>query len=186
MKATAIIIAMAAVPAAVADFWLSYLQRIDDMGRAVDSQSGGTFVKDPQINCDDDVLGLKIWQNVGDASADHPGMRTVPGDNVGPPFYRDPLDIVEFNTLSDKPGHQSKCPMRHFPTPYQTTYANCFNFNLAIYKNRGYAMVAVDGTKTGQCYLNRTFLYDLDCTTQNERVYLSGSSMFFCESEIEL
>ncbi|KAI1402310.1 hypothetical protein F4819DRAFT_485773 [Hypoxylon fuscum] len=162
MKATAIIIAMAAVPAAVADFWLSYLQRIDDMGRAVDSQSGGTFVKDPQINCDDDVLGLKIWQNVGDASADHPGMRTVPGDNVGPPFYRDPLDIVEFNTLSDKPGHQT------------------------IYKNRGYAMVAVDGTKTGQCYLNRTFLYDLDCTTQNERVYLSGSSMFFCESEIEL
>ncbi|KAI1773481.1 hypothetical protein F4818DRAFT_452954 [Hypoxylon cercidicola] len=161
MKATAIVIAAAAVPGAMADFWMSYLNRIEDTGRGAPTEAGVAFLKDPAITCDD-VLSPKIWLNVGDASDDHPGMRTVPGDDVGAPLYRDPLDTVEFNTLSEAPGHHT------------------------IYKSRDYIMVDVNGDKSGQCYLNRSFVYDLDCSTQNEQVHLLGSSMFFCESDIEL
>lgn len=108
MKATAIILAAAAIQGAVADFWMGYMNRVDDTGRDAVTEAGVAFLKDPDITCEDDLLGFEIWLNVGDASGSHPGVRMVPGDDVGPPFYRDPLDVVEFNTLGQKPGHHSK------------------------------------------------------------------------------
>ncbi|KAI0164326.1 hypothetical protein GGR52DRAFT_585620 [Hypoxylon sp. FL1284] len=162
MKLTAAIIAATAVRGTVADFWISYLNRIEDLATGSATEAGIAFLADPALTCDDDVLAPNIWLNVGDASSDHPGVRTVPGDDRGAPYYRDPLEVVEFNTLADKPGHHT------------------------IYQGRNYAMVDVNNMKSGQCFLNRTFVYELSCQTQNEMVHVLGSSMFFCASDINL
>ncbi|XXH03769.1 hypothetical protein Hte_010175 [Hypoxylon texense] len=163
MKATAVILAAAAIQGAVADFWVSYLNRVEETGRDAITKAGIAFLNNPDISCADDPLGLEIWINVGDASGDHPGVRTVPGDNIGPPLYRAPLDIVEFNTLSQKPGHHT------------------------IYASRDYAMVDINNVVSGHCFLNRTFTYQMSCPAQSdETVHLLGSSMFFCQSDIQL
>ncbi|KAI2625623.1 hypothetical protein GGR54DRAFT_654015 [Hypoxylon sp. NC1633] len=161
MKFAGMIIAAAVAPAVVADFWLNYILRItvkdDNIYRGV----GGAFVNDPRINCQSGDIALRIWDNSADVSHDE-GMRTVPGDDVGKPLFRDPLEIVEFNTLDAKPGHHT------------------------IYQDRGYGMYDVHNKKTGQCYLNRTYTYDLSCRKDGAKYVLRGSSMFFCESDIQL
>ncbi|KAI1102099.1 hypothetical protein F4804DRAFT_334618 [Jackrogersella minutella] len=162
MKAPAIIFAVAIAPGAVADFWLTYMNKLmqgpivlsDGLGE------GGVFLKDPVVTCSDVSIG--IWSNSGDVSGSKTGMRTVPGNPVRAPLYRDPLDIVEFNTGDAKPGHHT------------------------IYKDRNYAMVDVSGKVTGQCHLNRTHTFKLKCDTWGDPIFMSGSSMFFCESDIEL
>jgi hypothetical protein len=56
-------------------------------------------------------------------------------------------------------------------------------------------MVDIHDVKTGQCYVNRTLVMDMDCWVlidNNDppkgldRVRVSGASMFFCESDIEV
>ncbi|OTB06954.1 hypothetical protein M426DRAFT_257336 [Hypoxylon sp. CI-4A] len=152
----------AAFTGAAADFWLLYLHRDSSTGWVVVSHSGGAFTNDPDLKCDRDAKGHSIYEDAGDVSGSQPGMRTVPGIFVGAPLYRDPLDVVEFNTLDNAPGHHT------------------------IYKDRDYAMVNVDGYKSGQCYLNRSYTYSLDCDVAETHVRLSGSSMFFCESDIDV
>ena len=46
---------------------------------------------------------------------------------------------------------------------------------------------------SAQCYLNRTFVIDLDCwfthpdpNVEQFHVNINGSSMFFCESEVKV
>ncbi|KAI1761626.1 hypothetical protein GGR53DRAFT_19242 [Hypoxylon sp. FL1150] len=161
MKATGVILAAAALQGVAADFWVHYVSRIDVMPYASPTQAGVAFTHNPDITCDS-ARGPTVWPNVGDASGRHPGVRCDPGDDVGFPLYRDPLNVVEFNTPGELPGHHT------------------------IYKARGYAMVDLEDKKSGQCYLNRTFVHDLDCPNDEGRVILSGSSMFFCSSDISI
>ncbi len=51
----------------------------------------------------------------------------------------------------------------------------------------------VDIGMSGQCFLNRTFIFDLDCwfthpdsSVEQFHVNINGSSMFFYESDIEV
>ncbi|OTA95102.1 hypothetical protein M434DRAFT_10170 [Hypoxylon sp. CO27-5] len=165
MKISAIVFAAAAASGVAADFWISYLQNNVVNGPLIAGNryaEGAVFVKDPQFNCDRDAGSHYIWGNTDDVSGDKAGMRTVPGKDVGFPLFRDPLDVVEFNTGSNQPGHHT------------------------IYKDRGYAMVDLAGNKTGQCKLNRNFVINLDCYRGDEHIIMKGSSMFFCQSDIGL
>lgn len=107
MKASAVIMAAAALQGVAADFWVNYLRRIEVTRYGAPTEVGVAFTHAPEITCDS-AMGPKIWPNVGDASGSHPGMRCEPGDDVGFPLYRDPLNVVEFNTLNELPGHHSK------------------------------------------------------------------------------
>ncbi|KAI1380585.1 hypothetical protein F4677DRAFT_191449 [Hypoxylon crocopeplum] len=159
MKAITFLVAASAVPGTVADFWLSYISKTARTRDLNGDKSGLAILRDPNIICDWSAFTV-IWPNSGDVSGDKKGMRCVPGNDKGSPLYRDPLEIVEFNTMSTDVGHQT------------------------IYKDRGYAMVDLDGKKTGQCHLNRSFIYDYECWPLGVHVTLKGSSMFFCESSI--
>ncbi|KAI1260036.1 hypothetical protein F5Y18DRAFT_432676 [Xylariaceae sp. FL1019] len=156
------ILVAAFLPFATADFWLTYLnQRVSD-DDGVDVYEGGTFTSDPpQWSCDDwDIFNHPIHQIADDVSGSKHGMRVDPKTNKGPPLYRDPLDVVEFNTWKTNPGHQT------------------------IYADRGYVMVDINGHSTGQCHLNRTFTIQLFCGTSFTDISLRGSSMFFCETHL--
>ncbi|KAI8628727.1 hypothetical protein F5Y19DRAFT_476275 [Xylariaceae sp. FL1651] len=96
---------------ALQDFWLSYF-KLDTYDSSDDRhQEGGVFTTpagDPKFGCDDDTYNLVVYQNSGDVSGGKLGMRCAPGDDVGFPLYRDPLEVVEFNTGDFWAGHQSK------------------------------------------------------------------------------
>ncbi|KAI0842511.1 hypothetical protein F5Y06DRAFT_306042 [Hypoxylon sp. FL0890] len=165
MKLSITIFAAAAASGVLADFWVIYLvQNVLDVPLIAFSRysEGAVFARHADFNCERDTGAHYIYPNSADVSGDKLGMRTVPGQDVGFPFYRDPLDVVEFNTGSARPGHHT------------------------IYKDRGYAMVDLDGKKTGQCFLNRTFTINEDCYRGDTHVTMRGSSMFFCKSDIEV
>ncbi|KAI1091867.1 hypothetical protein F5B19DRAFT_492930 [Rostrohypoxylon terebratum] len=127
------------------------------------NSEGAIFTRFQEITCDQ--KHSTIYPNTDDASGIKLGLRTVPGNIVDPPFYRNPLDIVEFNTgkIGDgRPGHQT------------------------IYKDRGYAMFNVEGQKTGQCYLDRSFTFNLNCPDDGQTIVLEGSSMFRCETNLKV
>ncbi|KAI1142466.1 hypothetical protein F5Y05DRAFT_409612 [Hypoxylon sp. FL0543] len=162
---TAVVFAAAAVPGAIADFWMVYLSRkVHGDAPLIDSIPDGdgcAFVDNPELTCEGDAGTHSIYDNSGDVSGKKLGMRTVPGNDVGFPLYREPLDVVEFNVGGNyETGHQT------------------------IYKDRGYALVNLVDAKTGQCYVNRTFIYDMDCHLDDHHIILKGSSMFFCQSDI--
>ncbi|KAI1207328.1 uncharacterized protein F4807DRAFT_462779 [Annulohypoxylon truncatum] len=162
MKISIIAIAAAVAPGAIADFWLTYMARdVPGAPKLVGgTNEGAVFTKDQQITCSD--MRSTIYSDADDVSGHRIGMRTVPGNIVQPPIYRDPLEVVEFNTGMGKPGHHT------------------------IYKDRGYAMFDVDGKKTGQCHLNRSQAFQLKCDDNGDTVYLEGSTMFFCESDLNV
>ncbi|KAI0881698.1 uncharacterized protein GGS22DRAFT_196266 [Annulohypoxylon maeteangense] len=163
MKFSIIAIAAAAAPGAMADFWISYMSReVPGVPSVVGGNNhGAIFHKEPEISCDQHKKSM-IYSDTDDVSGKHVGMRTVPGNRVASPYFRDPLDIVEFNTGAGKPGHHT------------------------IYKDRGFAMFDVDGRQTGQCYENRSKVFYLRCPDGGNFVNLEGSSMFFCESELNV
>ncbi|KAI2463464.1 hypothetical protein F4781DRAFT_426332 [Annulohypoxylon bovei var. microspora] len=163
MKTSFITLAAAVAPVAIADFWLTYMSRdVPGAPKLVGgTNQGGVFLKTPEVSCEES-LRQTIYSDSDDVSGNHIGMRTVPGKPAQPPLYRDPLDIVEFNTGGGNPGHHT------------------------IYKDRGYAMFGVDGQKTGQCHENRTHSFFLKCPDDSDFVYLEGSTMFFCESKFEV
>ncbi|KAI1389573.1 uncharacterized protein F4822DRAFT_205257 [Hypoxylon trugodes] len=158
MKVSVLFIAAAAAPGALADFWLNYFNKpaVNDFEQGT---AGGIFVANPQITCDN-IFGITVFFNSGDVSKTI-GMRTVPGNDVGAPLFRDPLDIVEFNTGDQGPGHHT------------------------IYADRGYAMVDPSGTVTGHCRLDRSTTYHFQCPDgHSDSVHVQGSSMFFCTSDL--
>ncbi|KAI1416096.1 hypothetical protein F5Y13DRAFT_186346 [Hypoxylon sp. FL1857] len=166
MKLPIFIFVASAVSGVIADFWLVYLNYNKLGGPLIAGPNyaeGGAFLKSPELNnCNVNIGPYNIWGNTDDVSGDKTGMRTVPGKTVPPPMYRDPLDIVEFNTGNQKPGHHT------------------------IYKDRNYTMVDVNGKVTGQCVLDRAYLVNLNCPWDDTTVKLIGSSMFYCVSDIEL
>ncbi|KAJ2980713.1 hypothetical protein NUW58_g6874 [Xylaria curta] len=115
---------------ALPNFWLSYM-KLDSYGLDNRHQAGGVFstpAGDPDWQCDDATYDSGIWSNKDDVSGDKYGMRCDPSDDVGFPLYRDPLEVVEFNTGKFWAGHQT------------------------IYSDRDYGLYDMDGHKTAQCY----------------------------------
>ncbi|XDG04570.1 hypothetical protein ABKA04_004185 [Annulohypoxylon sp. FPYF3050] len=165
MKVSILVLAAAVTPGALADFWLSYLSReIPGAPRIIGGNGkGAIFTRFQEVSCDQ--KNATIYPDTDDASGFKMGLRTVPGNIVDPPLYRDPLDVVEFNTGrpgDGRPGHQT------------------------IYKDRGYSMFDVNGKKTGQCFLDRGFTFRLKCPSQGQTIILEGSSMFRCETNLDV
>lgn len=82
-------------------FWLTYM-KFDSYDPQYRHQAGGTFtttpLREPSWQCDAATYDSGIWPNRDDVSGDKLGMRCDPSDDVGFPLYRDPLEVVEFNT----------------------------------------------------------------------------------------
>nr|KAI0907043.1 hypothetical protein F4823DRAFT_565175 [Ustulina deusta] len=116
-----------------ANFWLTYM-KFDSYDPHYRHQAGGVFTTPsgvPSWQCDDATYGLGIWPNRDDVSGIKLGMRCDPSDDVGFPLYRDPLEVVEFNTGKFWAGHQT------------------------IYSDRDYGLYNLQDQKTAQCYGER-------------------------------
>ncbi|KAI3323472.1 hypothetical protein HD806DRAFT_535298 [Xylariaceae sp. AK1471] len=159
-----------AIPGAIADFWMVYTRRYTQTKHGENAGWGTSFVQDMrEWTCKDDAYGHKMWPDHEDVSGHKDGVRIKPWNTQYGPLWHDPLLTVEMNTKKAPPGHHT------------------------IYVSRGYSMVNVKNEKTGQCHLNRSFLIDLDCwmdqpNPKHEPIHISinGSSMFFCESDIQV
>ncbi|KAI1462828.1 hypothetical protein F4805DRAFT_472039 [Annulohypoxylon moriforme] len=161
MKVSILAIAAAVAPGVIADFWLSYMKRtVEGVPTLVGgTDEGGVFHDGPDMSCVRHSRSV-VYSNSADVSGKKLGMRIYPGTAASSPLYRDPLDVVEFNTGLRDPGHQT------------------------IYKDRGYGMFDLNGKQTGQCYLNRTRPYHLECKDEGDTISIEGSTMFFCRSEL--
>ncbi|KAI1168514.1 hypothetical protein F5B18DRAFT_646302 [Nemania serpens] len=93
-------------------FWLTYM-KLDSYDPHYRHQAGGVFTATtgPTWQCDPATSDAGIWPDRDDVSGDRAGMRCDPGDDVGFPLYRDPLEVVDFNTGRFWAGHQSMCKM---------------------------------------------------------------------------
>ncbi|KAI1155008.1 hypothetical protein F4825DRAFT_409279 [Nemania diffusa] len=141
------------------NFWLAYM-KLDSYDPEYRHQSGGVFTVssgDPSWECDDETYNSGIWPNRDDVSGNKVGMRCDPSNDVGFPLYRDPLEVVEFNTGKFWAGHQT------------------------IYSDRDYSMYDLEDHKTAQCYVNRSIVFDLDCKFDGKSYTIKGSTMFHCE-----
>ncbi|KAI0544338.1 hypothetical protein F4679DRAFT_589570 [Xylaria curta] len=97
------------------DFWLTYM-KLDSYDEPYLHQAGGVFTTpsgDPSWACDDATYNSDIWENRDDVSGEKFGMRCDPSNDVGFPLYRDPLEVVEFNTGKFWAGHQSTYSSRY-------------------------------------------------------------------------
>ncbi|TGJ83947.1 hypothetical protein E0Z10_g4790 [Xylaria hypoxylon] len=93
-------------------FWLTYM-KLDSYDPHYRHQAGGVFTTPsgvPTWQCDDATYNAGIWPNRDDVSGNKLGTRFDPSEDVGFPMYRDPLEVVEFNTGKFWAGHQSKPP----------------------------------------------------------------------------
>lgn len=70
--------------------------------------STSSALEPPDPQCGSDTYDAQVWPDSDDVSGDKRGMRCDPDDDVGFPLYRDPLEVVEFNTGDFWAGHQSK------------------------------------------------------------------------------
>ncbi|KAI0430328.1 hypothetical protein F5Y09DRAFT_341746 [Xylaria sp. FL1042] len=142
------------------NFWLTYM-KLDSSGPHYRHQEGGVFTTPsglPSWQCDDATYNSAIWPNRDDVSGAKVGMRCDPSDDVGFPLYRDPLEVVEFNTGDFWAGHQT------------------------IYSDRDYGLYDTHNQMTAQCYVNRSVILDLDCTFDGGTYTVKGSTMFYCET----
>ncbi|RYC56479.1 hypothetical protein CHU98_g9730 [Xylaria longipes] len=120
------------------NFWLAYM-KLDSYDPHYRHQAGGVFTTpsgDPSWACDDATYNSDIWSNKGDVSGNKLGMRCDPSQDVGFPLYRDPLEVVEFNTGKFWAGHQSTYAFSYYP----------------VYSDRDYGLYDLDNRKTAQCY----------------------------------
>ncbi|KAI0387064.1 hypothetical protein F5Y04DRAFT_242936 [Hypomontagnella monticulosa] len=163
MKPVAIITAIFSIaPGALGDFWINYVHKFRESLYTHHITSGAVFVNDPRLTCENAAHGLKIWEDAVDVSGEHPGLRVVPGDEVDPPLYRDNIWQIEFNTLDKLPGHYT------------------------LTKNRNFGMYDTEDLKSGDCHLDRSHTYNWSCHGENDHVVIRGSSMFFCESMLQM
>ncbi|KAI0505122.1 hypothetical protein F5B22DRAFT_538314 [Xylaria bambusicola] len=157
---------LAVIPSALADFWLVYQRRFVQIGRIEFSLYGTTFVTEtPQWTCEHDAFSHSIIPDQRNASGYKYGVEFEPWNSRPGPLWHDPLVTMKINTFSNILGLQ--------------TFDN----------DQGFTMVNHNNEVSAQCYLNRTFIIDLDCWfTHNDpridqfHVNINGSSMFFCES----
>ncbi|KAK5629535.1 hypothetical protein RRF57_005250 [Xylaria bambusicola] len=90
-------------------FWLTYM-KFDSYDPQYRHQAGGVFTTPqgpPSWQCDEATYDSGIWPDRDDVSGDKLGIRFDPSDDVGFPLYRDPLEVIEFNTGKFWAGHQS-------------------------------------------------------------------------------
>ncbi|KAI0530005.1 hypothetical protein GGR58DRAFT_518808 [Xylaria digitata] len=170
MKFSTLPFAITVIPSALADFWMVYQRRHAQIGRAEFTLYGTSFVRDaPQWTCEDDVFTHRIFPDQRDASGNNYGVQFDPWSSLAGPLWHDPLLTLTVNL---------------YPSPLGTQ---------TISHDRNYAMMNVNNKMSGQCYLNRTYILDLDCWFQHPdplveefHVNINGSSMFFCQSDAEV
>ncbi|KAJ8130236.1 hypothetical protein O1611_g3392 [Lasiodiplodia mahajangana] len=171
MKASQVSFAIVAFPTALADFWMVYQRRYAQIGRIETTSYGTSFVNDMKPwTCEDDIFTHRIFPDQQDVSDDKYGVKFDPWVSMPGPLWHNPLLTLEMNLYPSPMGRQT------------------------ISYDADYAMFDVDkNEKSGQCFLNRTFIFDLDCWVQPPdpnlaelNVKVNGSSMFFYESDIEV
>ncbi|KAI1176181.1 hypothetical protein F4777DRAFT_578231 [Nemania sp. FL0916] len=161
---------VAACPGGLADFWMIYQRRYAEIGRIETTTYGTSFVRDvTEWNCANDTFTHRIFPDRWNVSGTNYGVRFHPWSSLPGPMWHDPLATVEMNLHPSTIGHQT------------------------ISHEQGYAIIDANNTRSGQCHLNRTFVFDLDCwydfgdvRVPQFHVNVNGSSMFFCESEIDV
>ncbi|KAI3333176.1 hypothetical protein F4824DRAFT_503466 [Ustulina deusta] len=170
MKASLFSLAVTSIPSVLADFWVVYQRRSEQIGRVEFTSYGTSLVRDvPQWTCEDDAFAHRILPDQRNASGENYGVQFDPWSPRPGPLWHDPLVTVKMNLYPGTLGLQT------------------------ISHDHGYAMRNVDIGMSGQCFLNRTFIFDLDCwfthpdsSVEQFHVNINGSSMFFYESDIEV
>ncbi|KAI0468768.1 hypothetical protein F4859DRAFT_524306 [Xylaria cf. heliscus] len=170
MKFPQFAVAIMAVPTAYADFWMVYQHRYAQIGLTDDTSYGASFVNDMrEWTCENDTFTHRIFPDRRNISGDNYGIQFEPWNPKPGPLWHDPLLDIKMNLDQSPVGQQT------------------------ISFDSNYAMIDSNNNTSGQCYLNRTIIFDLDCWFQHPdpsilqfHVNVNGSSMFFYESDIEL
>ncbi|KAI0970458.1 hypothetical protein F4678DRAFT_480643 [Xylaria arbuscula] len=170
MKLSHLTLTATAIPCVLADFWMVYQRRSEQMGRVEFTSYGTSFVRDePNWTCEDDAFRHRVVPDQQDATGLNYGVQFDPWSSRGGPLWHDPLVALKMNLYPSALGLQT------------------------ISDERDWAMTNVNNDLSGQCYLNRTFVLNLDCwfshpdaRVEQFHVGINGSSMFFCETDIEV
>ncbi|KAI0437140.1 hypothetical protein F4803DRAFT_556320 [Xylaria telfairii] len=170
MKLLQFALAVTAIPATYADFWMVYQHRHAQIGRSEGNAYGASFVNEMrEWNCENDTFTHRIFPDRRNVSGDSYGVQFEPWNPQPGPLWHDPLWDVKLN-LDDSPiGRQT----------------------ISIDSN--YAMIDANNRTSGQCYVNRSVIIGLGCWFQHSdpsiievEVSINGSSMFFYESDIKV
>ncbi|KAI1307720.1 hypothetical protein F5Y03DRAFT_393783 [Xylaria venustula] len=185
MKLSHFTLTTTALPSVLANFWMVYQRRSEQIGRVEFTSYGTSFVRDePNWTCEDDAFRHRVVPDQQDASGLNYGVQFDPWSSRGGPLWHDPLVALKMNLYPSALGLQSKSirPLK-FPELCGRTISH----------EHDYAMTNVNNDLSGQCYLNRTFIFDLDCwfshpdaRVEQLHVSINGSSMFFYETDIEV
>ncbi|KAI0411719.1 hypothetical protein F5X98DRAFT_380485 [Xylaria grammica] len=170
MKLSHLPLMIAAIPAAIADFWLVYQRRRSQIGRVEFTSYGTSITHDvPEWTCEHDAFTHRIFPDRQNASGDNYGVEFRPSWTLTGPLWHDPLLSLTMNLYPSPLGLQT------------------------ISHRNDYTMRNIDNEISGQCHLNRTHILDLDCWFRHPdsrikefQVSINGSSMFFCESDLEM
>ncbi|GAP91515.1 hypothetical protein SAMD00023353_3101250 [Rosellinia necatrix] len=170
MKASLLGLAIMATPTALADFWLVYQRRSAQIGRVESTTYGTSIIHEaPRWTCERDMFRYRIFPDRRDVGEQNYGIQFEPWGNMPGPLWHDPLIDVTMNLDPSALGRQT------------------------ISHDRDYIMTDATGEQSARCHLNRTFIIGLDCWFQHPdpkikqfNVNVNGSSMFFCESDIEV
>ncbi|TGJ87153.1 hypothetical protein E0Z10_g1634 [Xylaria hypoxylon] len=170
MKLSQFSLAITVIPSTVADFWIVYQRRHAQIGRVEFTSYGTSFVRDPPYwTCETDAFSHRIFPDQRDARGYNYGVQFEPWSPRAGPLWHDPLLIITMNLYPTTLGLQT------------------------VSHDADYSMKNVDNETSGQCHLNRTYILDLDCWFDHPdprvvefHVSINGSSMFFCESDIEM
>ncbi|KAK5630108.1 hypothetical protein RRF57_005823 [Xylaria bambusicola] len=195
MKISHLSFALAVILSVLADFWLVYQRRFVQIGRIEYALYGTTFVTDtPQWTCEQDAFSHSIIPDQRNASGSKYGVEFEPWNSRPGPFWHDPIVNMKINTFSNILGLQSEYILVIGPcwiVPRGVRSGSSDWELLAIANDQGFGMASLNDGVSAQCYLNRTFVIDLDCwfTHADPRidqfhVNINGSSMFFCESNL--
>ncbi|KAI0424456.1 hypothetical protein F5Y09DRAFT_335744 [Xylaria sp. FL1042] len=171
MKLSHFSFAAAAIPNVLADFWMVYQRRFEQIGRLEYVSYGTSFFADPpHWDCEHNAFNAFSHPIVPDernASGINTGMQFEPWNSRAGPLWHDPLVDITMNLYPSGLGIQT------------------------ISHDKNYAMTNINGEVSAQCSLNRTYVFELDCwlnhpdlRVEQWHVNMNGSTMFFCESDI--
>ncbi|KAH8156684.1 hypothetical protein CIB48_g11562 [Xylaria polymorpha] len=201
MKLLQFAFATTAIPVTYADFWMVYQHRHAQIGRTEDTAYGASFVNEmSEWTCENDTFKHRIFPDRRNVSGDNHGIQFEPWNPQPGPLWHDPLWDVKLNLDESPIGQQSK----------QTVISRTYHWSamsilvdsesslltgepLAISIDNNYAMIDASNNTSGQCYVNRTVIFGLDCWFQHPdpsivqfQISVNGSSMLFYESDIEV
>ncbi|KAI0818320.1 hypothetical protein GGR55DRAFT_694537 [Xylaria sp. FL0064] len=171
MKLSHFYFTAAMVPSVLADFWMVYQRRFEQVGRMEFASYGTSFwAEPPQWDCRHN--GFSAWSHTivpdqRNASETRTGVQFEPWNSRAGPLWYEPLVDITMNFYPSGLGIQT------------------------ISHDDNYVMRNANGEESGQCWLNRTYVFEFDCwythpdpRVEQWHVNLNGSTMFFCESEI--